>query len=181
MTRRPWPWPRRRPAPPPELTAGFALEETALATAPTVAGGWLVVTRLGLWVYQDAVAVHWGWESISRAVLRERTLTVTVAGVDTVWPDGTAVLLDRPPREFTLPGPARLTDAVNARVRRSVAASAYLAWPGAGGWVVLRRVPGRDGLLGQVRLDAGADADTPGFARAVAGRLAELRGPQAPD
>lgn len=171
-------WSRRRPAAPPELTAGFAPEETALATAPTVAGGWLAVTRLGLWVHQDAVAVRWGWESISRAVLRERTLTVTVAGVDTVWPDGTAVLLDRPPRDFTLPGPAPLTDAVNARVRRSVAASAYLPWPGAGGWVVLRRVPGRDGLFGQVRLDPGADADAPGFAGAVAGRLTELHGPE---
>ena len=170
-------WPRRRPALPPELISAFAPEETALASTPTGAGGWLAVTRFGLWVADDAV-LRWGWETISRAVLREQTLTITVTEVDTVWPDGTEVLLDRPPRDFPLPGPARLTDAVNARVRRSVAASAYLAWPGAGGWVVLRRVPGRDGLLGQVRLDPGADPTAPGFAVAVTGRLTELRGPE---
>ena len=176
--RRLWP---RRPASPPELTAGFAAEEFALAVTPTQGTGWLAATRLGLWVYADAVAVRWGWESISRVVLRDRTLAVTVAALDSVWPDGTAVLVDRAPREFGLPGPARLTDVVNVRVRRSVAASAYLSWPGAGGWVVLRRVPGRDGLLSQVRMDAGADADAPGFATAVAQRLAALSPSRMPE
>jgi hypothetical protein len=49
-----------------------------------------------------------------------------------------------------------------------VAASRHLSYPGASGWVVLRRVPGRDGLTRQVRLDQGADASVPGFAAAVA-------------
>jgi hypothetical protein len=56
---------------------------------------------------------------------------------------------------------------VHTRVRRSVAASRHLPFPRGGGWVVLRRVPGRDGLTRQVRLDPGADAGAPGFVEAV--------------
>jgi hypothetical protein len=40
--------------------------------------------------------------------------------------------------------------------------------------VVLRRVPGRNGLTRQVRLDPGADAGAPGFADAVAAVADEL-------
>jgi hypothetical protein len=82
--------------------------------------------------------------------------------------DGTAVLVDEPVREYTLSGRSGLTDVVHTRVRRSVAASRHLDFPGGGGWVVLRRVPGRNGLTRQVRLDPGADTGAPGFAAAVA-------------
>ena len=57
-------------------------------------------------------------------------------------PDGTVVLIDEPVREYTLSGRSGLTDVVHTRVRRSVAASRHLDFPGGGGWVVLRRVPG---------------------------------------
>jgi hypothetical protein len=40
--------------------------------------------------------------------------------------------------------------------------------------VVLRRVPGRDGLTRQVRLDPGADIWAAGFAEAVDAVAAEL-------
>jgi hypothetical protein len=55
-----------------------------------------------------------------------------------------------------------------------VASSRHLDFPGGGGWVVLRRVPGRDGLIRQVRLDPGADAGAPGFAAAVTAVADEL-------
>ena len=81
---------------------------------------------------------------------------------------------------FALGTRSGLTDVVHNRVRRSVAASRHLPYPGAGGWVVLRRVPGRNGLTRQVRLDPGADVDTPGFVDAVlavADELAETMPP----
>ena len=81
--------------------------------------------------------------------------------------DGTQVLIDMPVLDFQLAEPSTITDVVHARVRRSVAASRYLPWPGGGGWVVLRRVPGQDGVTRQVRLDQGADTATPGFERAI--------------
>ena len=89
-------------------------------------------------------------------------------------PDGVDVLVDEPELVFGLATRSGLTDVVHQRVRRSVAASRHLPYPGAGGWVVLRRVPGRDGLSRQVRLDPGADADVPGFAAAVVAVADEL-------
>jgi hypothetical protein len=82
--------------------------------------------------------------------------------------DGVQVLRDQPTREFVLTERSNLTDVVHTRVRRSVAASRHLTYPASGGWVVLRRVPGRNGLLRQVRLDPGTDPGAPGFDRAVA-------------
>jgi hypothetical protein len=84
------------------------------------------------------------------------------------------VLVDEPELVFALATRSGLTDVVHQRVRRSVAASRHLPHPGAGGWVVLRRVPGRDGLTRQVRLDPGADAAAPGFAAAVRALADEL-------
>jgi hypothetical protein len=64
--------------------------------------------------------------------------------------------------------PTTVTDAIHQRVRASVTASRHLMWAGAGGWVVLRRVAGRDGLAVQMRLDPGADPGAEGFADAAA-------------
>ena len=83
------------------------------------------------------------------------------------WPTAPRCCVDEPAREFTLAGRSGLTDVVHTRVRRSVAASRHLPYPGGGGWVVLRRVPGRDGLTRQVRLDPGADPARPGSPTAV--------------
>ena len=80
------------------------------------------------------------------------------------------MLVDEPVREYRLAGRTGLTDVVHTRVRRSVAASRTCGYPGAGGWVVLRRVPGRDGLTRQVRLDPGADVWAAGFAGLGGGR-----------
>jgi hypothetical protein len=108
-----------------------------------------------------------GWELVARARLTARVLSVIPTRVVGSLPGGVDVLLDEPELVFALATRSGLTDVVHQRVRRSVAASRHLPYPGAGGWVVLRRVPGRDGLTRQVRLDPGADPDVPGFAAAV--------------
>lgn len=118
-----------------------------------------------------------GWELVARARLTARVLSVIptrVAGCLPDGPDGVDVLVDEPELVFGLATRSGLTDVVHQRVRRSVAASRHVPHLGAGGWVVLRRVPGRDGLTRQVRLDPGADPLAPGFAAAVVAVAADL-------
>jgi hypothetical protein len=161
-----WPW--RRRALPAALTAALEADEHVQVLADCVDGKVLAGTRFGLWVIENEKATRLGWESIAKARLSARVLMIIPTQVIDQWVDGTQVLLDEAPREYILAGRSGLTDVVHTRVRRSVAASRYLPYPGGGGWVVLRRVPGRDGLTRQVRLDPGADARAPGFPDAVA-------------
>lgn len=178
---------RRRPLPA-ALRAAIGPDERIVVTAPCVDGRLLAVSRFGLWVIAagpgpdvaesphgaeragnggpvDAHRI--GWELVARARLTARVLSVIPTAVAGRLPDGVDVLVDERELVFELAGRSGLTDVVHQRVRRSVAASRHLPYPGAGGWVVLRRVPGRDGLRRQVRLDPGADPEVPGFADAV--------------
>lgn len=146
-------WPRRRLPVPGALARALQPDEQVQVLAPLVEGHLLAVSRFGLWLLADDVAVRWRWETVSKAQLSAGTLVLTVAEEVSVTDHGIVVLQDLPPRQFQFAGPTGLTDAVHTRVRRSVAASRHLPWPGAGGWVVLRRIPGRNGLTTQVRLD----------------------------
>lgn len=128
----------------------------------------LAASRFGLWFVSDGVARRVGWHLISRARLAEGVLYLVVADEVTRWPDGTVVLRDRDETSFPMTHPTTVTDAIHQRVRASVTASRHLMWAGAGGWVVLRRVAGRDGLAVQMRLDPGADPGAEGFADAAA-------------
>lgn len=167
---------RRAPRAPAVLAGRLAPDELVTAVADIDNGGQLVTTRRGLWVLADGEARRLGWEAVAKARLESATLTVIAVTEIDVWPDGTSVVRDSSAVEFRLTKPAKVTDQVHARVRRSVAASRYLSWPRAGGWVALRRVPGRDGLLIQVRLDPGADLTAAGFTAAVARVATELAG-----
>ncbi|GGM06266.1 hypothetical protein [Nakamurella endophytica] len=160
---------------PPPVAARVAPDERVLAVASLAEGDALVATRFGLWWQTGDDAVRWDWHGISRAALADRVLTVTLAERIDVWPDGTELMVDLPPRRFTLADRTVLTDVVHARVRGSVAVSAHLPHPAGGAWLVWRRVAGRDGLTRQVRLDPGTDAAAPGFAAAAAAGLASLR------
>ncbi|WP_420121617.1 hypothetical protein [Nakamurella sp.] len=189
---------RRRPLPD-ALRSALDPDERINVTAPCDDGRLLAVSRFGLWVVPgpdagsgsagsagagaDGAAgpVHRiGWELVARARLTARVLAVIPTRVVGSLPDGDGadgavdVLVDEPELVFGLATRSGLTDVVHQRVRRSVAASRHLPHPGAGGWVVLRRVPGRDGLTRQVRLDPGADPFAPGFAAAVVAVAAEL-------
>jgi hypothetical protein len=173
MARVQWPWARRTVLPP-ALVSALDPDEQVQVVAQLSGGESLAASRFGLWLADGEIAVRWNWERVSKARLTARTLTVVAAEEVGRTPDGIVLLQDLPPRHFELVGTSGLTDAVHARVRRSVAASRYLPWPGAGGWVVLRRVPGHDGLTRQIRLDDGCDAGTPGFLRAVVDTAEDL-------
>jgi hypothetical protein len=165
------PW--RRRALPPQLMAALDTDEQIQVIADLLDGNRLAASRFGLWTVGQDKATRLGWELVTKATLTVRTLSVIPAQVVDEFADGTQVLVDEPSREYVLVGRTGLTDVVHTRVRRSVAASRHLRHPGGSGWVVLRRVPGRDGLTRQVRLDHGADARAPGFAAAVTA-LADL-------
>ena len=167
------PW--RRRSLPPALVSALDGDERIQVLADCTDGKVLGASRFGLWIVDHQTAARLGWETIAKARLTAQVLVITATRTVDQWADGTLVLIDEAPREFVLAGRSGLTDVVHTRVRRSVAASRHLPYPGAGGWVVLRRVPGRDGLTRQVRLDPGADPDAPGFPQAanqVAGELA---------
>jgi hypothetical protein len=152
---------------PAALTAALGPGEQITAAVPAD-GQLLAVSRFGLWIVQGDVAARIDWHLVSKARLTGGELQITVADEITTWSDGTVVLRDRAPRALHPQRLTRLTDAVHQRVRASVMASHYLPWPDAGGWVVLRRIAGRDGLATQIRLDPGADPSAAGFAEAVA-------------
>lgn len=161
-------WFRRYRGVPPTLAAALGPEEHLLGLTSADGGIVMATTRFGLWVLQDDRPQRIDWHLISKARLADRVLELTVAEEIERWPDRTAVLLDGSEFQLRPERLTKLTDMVHARVRRSVAASRYLNWPDAGGWVVLRRVAGRDGLMVQVRVDPGADPHAEGFADAVA-------------
>jgi len=172
MPRLSLPWRRSAPLPP-GLVSALEPGEQVQVVASVIGGETLAVSRFGLWLWSD-IAVRWNWERVSKALLSARTLTVIAAEEVGITDAGIVLLTDLPPRAFELAGTSGLTDAVHSRVRHSVAASRHLPWPGGGGWVVLRRVPGRDGLTTQLRLDRGADHAAAGFLAAVAHTAAEL-------
>jgi hypothetical protein len=146
-----------------------ALEPDEHITSAVPADGRvLAVSRFGLWIVDGETAARIDWHLVSKARLTEGELRLTVADEIATWPDGTVLLRDRAPQRLRPQRLTRLTDSVHQRVRASVADSRHLDWPGAGGWVVLRRIAGRDGLTVQVRLDPGADPSAAGFAEAVA-------------
>ncbi len=171
----------RRSSLPEALRSALDNDERIAVTVACEDGQMLAVSRIGLWVLAgpdrpDLPARRIGWELIARARLTARVLSVIPTRVVHQLVDGFEVLVDEPELIFPLAARSGLTDIVHNRVRRSVAASRHLPYPGAGGWVVLRRVPGRNGLSRQLRLDPGSDITVPGFADAAIALADELAG-----
>lgn len=142
----------------PDLPAGFAgalePDERVITAGELAGGGHLVLTQLGLWVPEGAETRRVGWHLVSKAVWDRSALVITEAvSTGTV---GEAVLLsDLPPRRFALTTPGKVPEVVRERVTRSIRSSQHRELPGGGAWFVHRRVPGRDGLVMQVRPDPG--------------------------
>ena len=166
----------RRDKMPDVLLAAMAPEERILLSVRDTEGVLLAATRLALHLVAGEQHTRWGWELVSKATLSAGTLGLVVAAPVPEQVDGLQVTMDGPARSFRLERPHRLTDVVHQRVRRSVAASRYLERPGGGGWVALRRVPGRDGLQRQLRLDAGVSWPDPELSAAATRLAAELSG-----
>lgn len=157
---------------PRELSTRLAAEEHVLAWTRVSTGGYLAVTALGLWIPDGGGQRRIGWDLISKAVWRADVLTVTEAEV-TGQAGGALVLADRAPMRLVLPRPGRIPHLVRQRVEGSIRSRYRKDLPDGGAWFVLRKVPGADGVVLQVRPDPGAEVATlAGMAEEAARKLA---------
>lgn len=141
---------------PPGFDGHLDADERVLATAPLPHGGHVVVTTLGIWLPEPSGARRVGWHHISKATWSSGTIGLAEADeVDTI--EGAVLLADRPVRHLPLAEPGRVPQVVHERVTASVRTRQRLELPGGGAWVVQRKVPGRDGVVLQVRPDPGTD------------------------
>ncbi|MFR9729421.1 hypothetical protein ACL03H_09335 [Saccharopolyspora sp. MS10] len=139
-----------------ELPADFAgaltADEQVLAAA-RCSDGPLVATDLGLWLPGGR---RLGWHLISKATWNDGVLVVVEAAESVAA--GEAVLLrDLPPSRFPVTEPGRLPEVVHARVTGSIRGTEHRELAVGGARFVRRKVPGRDGLVLQVRPDPGTD------------------------
>ena len=140
-----------------EVPAGVALapDEHVLASAALADGGHVVATSLGIWI-SDGGPRRVGWHLVSRATWGNGAIALVEARE--VEDLGGAVLIeDLPVRRLRLAEPGRVPQAVHERVTSSIRSRHHRDLPGGGAWFVQRRVPGRDGVVLQVRLDPGTD------------------------
>ena len=141
---------------PAEVEGRLATDERVLAVAELGGGGHLVVTSRGLWLPSDDGVRLVGWHLVSKATWQAGALTV-VEAQETETIGGAVLLTDLPPRRLRLADPGRVPEAVHARVEASIRSRHHRDLPGGGAWFVQRKVPGRDGVVLQVRPDPGTD------------------------
>jgi len=150
------------------FTAQLDAEERVLASSPVVGGGVLVVTSLGVWLPEGR---RIGWHLVSKATWGGGALALVEAEQDAATGD-VVVLRELPAQRFALAEPGTLPEVVHKRVTSSIRFRHRRELPGGGAWFVQRTVPGRDGLLLQVRPDPGTDpAAVRRVAEDVAGKL----------
>ncbi|MDR7300892.1 hypothetical protein [Haloactinomyces albus] len=149
-------------------------DEQVLAVAES-GGGALVATSLGLWLPEGDSPRRVGWHLLSKATWNGGVLTLIEA--EESGTAGSAVLLrDRSAQRFALSSPGRVPETVHARVTGSIRSSHHRELPGGGAWFVQRRIPGRDGIVLQVRADRGTDEQAlTGFASEVSERMRAVR------
>ncbi|WP_298179428.1 hypothetical protein [Saccharomonospora sp.] len=140
------------------VRAKLADEEHVFATAATGTGGHVAVTALGLWVPDGESVRRIGWDVISKAVWKGDALTVTEAEVTERAGDA-VVLRDLPPTRHVLPKPGKVPYLVRQRVESSIRSRYRKELPGGGAWFVVRKLPGADGVVLQVRPDPGTEPD----------------------
>ncbi len=141
---------------PREWTGTLSADENVIAFGELRGGGHLVATSLGLWLPDEDGPRRVGWHLISKATWGNGELVVIEA--HETGTAGEAVLLaDRAPRRYVLETPGKLPEIVHRRVTGSIRSRHHRELPGGGAWFVQRKVPGRDGILLQVRPDDGAD------------------------
>lgn len=160
----------------PERFAGrLDADERVLATATVSDAGPLVVTTHGAWLPEGRRV---GWHLVSKATWGGGVLTLIEAVPEPEF--GTAgdvvLLRDLPPRRLPLADPGAVPETVHKRVTGSIRSRHRRELPGGGAWFVQRGVPGRDGVVLQVRPDPGADLDAVRrVATEVARKLGEAR------
>lgn len=141
---------------PPGFTGTLETEESVVVWAEVRTGGHLVATSLGLWVPTEDGPRRVGWHLLSKVTWGDGQLVVVEA--DETGAAGKAVLLtDRAPQRYPLAEPGKLPHAVHQRVTGSIRSRHHRDLPGGGAWFVQRKVPGRNGIVLQVRPDPGTD------------------------
>ncbi|AUS80079.1 hypothetical protein C1701_19010 [Actinoalloteichus sp. AHMU CJ021] len=151
-------------------------DERVLASASTGLGGVVLATQLGLWL-PDVEVGHRrvGWHLVSKATWRDGVLTV-VESVAEEPAEDVQVLTDQAPRRYALEQPGRLPEIVHKRVTGSIQSRHHRELPGGGAWFVQRRIPGRTGVLLQVRPEPGTDGGAvTEVATAVAAQIRRAR------
>jgi hypothetical protein len=141
---------------PAEVEGRLAADERVLAVAELGGGGHLVVSSRGLWLPSDDGVRLVGWHLVSKASWQAGALTV-IEAQETEAIGGAVLLADLPPRRLRLADPGRVPETVHARVEASIRSRHHRDLPGGGAWFVQRKVPGRDGVVLQVRPDPGTD------------------------
>ncbi|MFC5287561.1 hypothetical protein ACFPM7_10905 [Actinokineospora guangxiensis] len=131
-------------------------DEAVAASAQVRGGGHLVATSLGLWVPEGEDARRIGWHLVSKAAWASGVFTITEAE-ETEQAGSAVVLRDLAPRRIAVEQPGKLPQAVHQRVTGSIKSRHRQELDGGGAWFVQRKVPGRDGIVLQVRPDPGAD------------------------
>jgi hypothetical protein len=154
---------------PVDFTGELAAAEHVVGVAELADGGHAVATSFGLWLPDGDGVRRVGWHLISKVNWNADWLAVVEAEETGTVAD--AVLLsDRPARRVRLSRPGRVPEVVHTRVTGSIKSSHHRDLPGGGAWVVQRSVPGRDGIVLQVRPDPGTDQDA---VRSLAAQVAE--------
>lgn len=152
---------------PADVAARLATDERVLATAVLHAEEHLVVTSHGIWLPGDEGVRLVGWHLVSKATWGNGVLTL-VEAEEAEAIGGAVLLTDLPPRRLRLAEPGRVPETVHARVEASIRSRHHRDLPGGadarsagatrgGAWFVQRKVPGRDGIVLQVRPDPGTD------------------------
>ncbi|GAA5121314.1 hypothetical protein [Pseudonocardia adelaidensis] len=141
---------------PADVAGRLAPDEHVVAMAALGDGERLVVTSHGLWLPGTDGARLVGWHLVSKATWGGGALTV-IEAEETETIGGAVLLTDRPPRRLRLVEPGRVPETVHARVEASIRSRHHRDLPGGGAWFVQRKVPGRDGIVLQVRPDPGTD------------------------
>jgi hypothetical protein len=141
---------------PADVAGRLAADERVLAVAALADEKQLVVTSYGLWLPGDEGVRLLGWHLVSKATWGSGALTV-VEAEETETIGGAVLLTDLPPRRLRVAEPGRVPETVHARVEGSIRSRHHRDLPGGGAWFVQRKVPGRDGIVLQVRPDPGTD------------------------
>ncbi|RZT87577.1 hypothetical protein EV383_4503 [Pseudonocardia sediminis] len=163
------------------VAGGLADDEHVVAQAELAGGGHLVVTSWGLWLPEEPPR-RLGWHEIAKAAWNSGTLEITASTAREVSGPGTVVLTDERPRRYRLDEPGKIPQAVHERVTGSIRSRSHRDLPGGGAWVLQRKVPGRDGLILQIRPDPGTDPDAVDrLAEGVAARIGGNGGAALPD
>lgn len=138
---------------PPGLRTHLDPDEHVIASAAVTGGGHVVATSLGLWMEGPR---RIGWHQVSKATWGNGAIALVEARVvDDLG--GAVVIEDLPVVRLRLAEPGRVPHAVHERVEASIRSRHHRELPGGGAWFVQRKVPGRDGVVLQVRPDPGTD------------------------